>query len=125
MGPEWKNSTIRWGLSPDHQRLKNRLSPDHQRLKNRTRSRCGVDDEREDAGIDENPSIEEDAGLSATASRFIRRMLSREFIIVVLSLVAISTGELSTEQVIGVAIAGSSLALGRSVAKAKTGGSDG
>lgn len=69
--------------------------------------------------------IEDDAGLSATVSRFIRRMLSREFIIVVVSVVAILTGELTTEQVIGVAIAGSGLALGRSVAKVKTGGSDG
>ena len=69
--------------------------------------------------------IEEDAGLPAAVSRFIRRMLSREFIIVVVAVVAIWSGELNTQEALGVAIAGSGLALGRGVAKAKTGGSDG
>ena len=53
--------------------------------------------------------------------KFIRRMLSREMIIAAVSIIAIWQGGLDAEQSIGIAVAGSGLVLGRSVAKAKSG----
>ena len=55
---------------------------------------------------------------------FIRRMSSREFIIAVVAIVAIWSGGLDAQEAIAVAAAGGGLALGRGVAKARTGGSD-
>lgn len=60
-----------------------------------------------------------------TAKRFIRRMLSREFIIAVVAILAIWNGNLESNEAIGVAIAGGGIALGRGVAKASSGGTDG
>ena len=66
-----------------------------------------------------------DAEWWPTARRFIRRVTSREFIIAVVAVVAIWTGNLESTEAIGVAIAGGGLALGRGVAKANSGGTDG
>ena len=59
------------------------------------------------------------------AKRFIRRILSREFIIAVVAVMAIWNGNLESTEAIGVAVAGGGLALGRGVAKANSGGTDG
>ena len=55
---------------------------------------------------------------------FIRRIFSREFIIAVVAVVAIWVGDLGPQEAIAIAVAGGGLALGRGVAKSRTGGSD-
>ena len=65
--------------------------------------------------------IPEDEKIGPTMRRFMRRILSREVIIAVVTIIAISVGNLDPEQAIGVAIAGTGLVLGRSVVKARPG----
>ena len=61
----------------------------------------------------------------AVAKRFIRRISSREFIIAVVAIIAIWSGQLEPQEAIAVAVAGGGLALGRGVAKSRVGGTDG
>jgi hypothetical protein len=60
-----------------------------------------------------------DKGIGSTIKRFIRRMLSREAIIAAVAVISIWGGQLDAEQAIGVAVAASSLILGRSAVKAR------
>ena len=50
---------------------------------------------------------------------FIRRILSREVLIAVATIVTIAVGNLGAQEAIGVAVAGTGLILGRSVVKAR------
>ena len=61
--------------------------------------------------------IPEDEKVGPTIRRFIRRILSREVIIAVVAIISIWAGDLSAEQAIGVAVAGTGLVLGRSAVK--------
>ena len=58
-----------------------------------------------------------DTKLGPTVRRNVRRLFSREFIIVVVSIIAIWAGNLGAQEAIAVGVAGSGLALGRGVAK--------
>ena len=66
-----------------------------------------------------------DSDIMAVGKRFVRRLLSREFIIAIVTIIAILSGDLSGQEAIAVAAAGGGLALGRGVAKSKDGGRDG
>ncbi len=65
-----------------------------------------------------------DQGNWGAGMRFVRRMLSREMIITVVAIIAIWAGGLEAQEAIAVAIAGGGLALGRGVAKQRSGGTD-
>ena len=77
-----------------------------------------------DSVLDAVDEVVPDEGRWGVAMRFIRRMLSREMIIAVVAIVVIASGTMETEQAIGVAVAAGGLALGRGVAKQRTGGGD-
>ncbi len=66
--------------------------------------------------------VGQDLGTWGWVRPFIRRLASREFIIAVVAVIAIWTGELRGQEAIAVAVAGGGLALGRGVAKAGAGG---
>ena len=69
-------------------------------------------------------TIAADSGAWATTKRTIRRLMSREFLIAVGSIFVIVNGGLVGQEALAVALAGSGLALGRGVAKARSGGAD-
>ena len=74
--------------------------------------------------LDAVDDIIPDEGTWGFAMRFTRRMLSREMIISIVAIVAIWAGGLESQEAIAVAVAGGGLALGRGVAKQKSGGTD-
>ena len=74
-----------------------------------------------DSVLDFADSLARDTHAWPTVKRFIRRILSREFIIVVVSIIAIWAGDLGAQESIAVGAAGSGLALGRGVAKNRSG----
>lgn len=69
-------------------------------------------------------SVAQELGWWPPVRRLIRRLVSREFIISVVAIIAILVGDLGAQEAIAIAVAGSGLAIGRGVAKARVGGSD-
>ncbi len=74
--------------------------------------------------LDAIDEVVPDEGNWGAGMRFVRRMLSREMIISVVAIIAVWAGGLDAQQAIAVAVAGGGLALGRGVAKQRSGGTD-
>tara|TARA_B110000263_G_scaffold148976_1_gene129284 strand:+ start:124 stop:504 length:381 start_codon:yes stop_codon:yes gene_type:complete len=69
-------------------------------------------------------AVDGDSAFSATARRFFRSILSREFIIAIVAIIAILTGDIDGQEAIAIGAATSGLAFGRGVAKNNSGNSN-